>query len=148
MGQDRPLLGVKVLDLFAGTGSYGIESLSRGADRATFVESNYQTVHHLEFVLKDFNLSCRSDVLCRSFPCAISCAVGDCSKFDVIFIDPPYSQTREEVSRILQNAAPFLATNGVIILEHPLLVKIDDLAQSLTRTMGKKRTTFFIHKER
>ena len=112
----------KVLDLFAGSGSYGFESLSRGADFVTFVESNYDAVKVIKRnaqSLKHENISIEcSDVL--------SFLLGNPDNFDIIFADPPYKLDVYEkmVEVILEK--DILSSNGIIVLESEKELNIDE----------------------
>lgn len=145
MHTEKPFDGMKVLDLFAGTGSFGIEALSRGAKHVTFVENNGCTAARLEGLLDHWGLSDRSHVLYQSFPCDINVPVySDDNLFDIIFLDPPYCNKIEKVTEFVQSAVSFLSNTGIIVLEYPLLLsEINEVHCALSRTKGKKRISFF-----
>ncbi len=83
---------VKVLDLFAGSGSVGIEALSRGAAHCTFVEADKQIASYLEKNLEHCKLSDQSKVLLLKVNKAIPFLERKKESFDLIFIDPPYDK--------------------------------------------------------
>lgn len=105
----------RILDLFAGTGAYGIEALSRGAQSALFVEQNPRTAEALRENLLDLNYS---------FPVLTNPVENwlpqSTALFDLIFLDPPYDQTGAELSRwkVVQGIERLLAPGGRIIWEH------------------------------
>ena len=114
--------GAKVLDLFAGSGSYGFEALSRGAESATFVDSSYDAIKVLRRnaeVLKRSNISIKiSDVL--------SFLSGNPGNFDIVFADPPYKlEVYEEVVKLLTERN-ILSENGIIVLESERDLNIDE----------------------
>ena len=114
--------GAKVLDLFAGSGSYGFEALSRGAESATFVDSSYDAIKVLRRnaeVLKRSNISIKiSDVL--------SFLTGNPGNFDIVFADPPYKlEVYEEVVKLLTERN-ILSENGIIVLESERDLNIDE----------------------
>ncbi len=83
--------GAAFLDLFAGTGSVGLEALSKGASSATFVERDRAVVRALRSNIEAAGVA-RS---CRVFPIdAVSFLKkrDDPSEFDIIFADPPYQR--------------------------------------------------------
>ena len=92
-----------VLDLFAGIGSLGIESLSRGALEATFVEKNKKVINVLSNNLK--NLCDEHSYSLMNMP--VENYLNKCSqKYDIIFADPPYNSIsfenlRSKVSNLL-----------------------------------------------
>ena len=91
IGQD--LSGMRVLDLFAGTGSLGIESLSRGAANVVFVDGSAQSISLIKRNLalcgfRDCWTVIRRD-LKRGFPGRESVRV---KRYDLVFLDPPYGK--------------------------------------------------------
>ena len=109
------ICGLRVLDLYAGTGSIGIEALSRGADFARFVERNRRQCESIRESLEASRFSDQAGVSCMTVKKYLQSAEGP---FDLVIADPPYSAS---------NAAEILAelvTRGLvrsgadIILEH------------------------------
>ena len=113
----------RVLDLFAGTGSLGIEALSRGAANATFVESSRDTLLVLKKNLTQTRLSGQADVR----ESTVGAFLRDGPRgftYNLIFCDPPWIEKgadRDWVGWILeqQHLLPFLAPRGWFILEAP-----------------------------
>jgi len=105
--------GRRVLDLFAGTGQFGIEALSRGAGSAVFVDSNAGSVKLIRENLKICGFSELSAVYARD----VLRYLENDEKFDLIFIDPPYDTKLAE--RALSKIVEFdkLNINGIIICE-------------------------------
>ena len=80
--------GARVLDLFAGTGALGLEALSRGAERADFVETRPSSLHALRANVATLRLRDRTRIFRRdALPFAAALAEGS---YDVAFVDPPY----------------------------------------------------------
>ncbi len=80
--------GARVLDLFAGTGALGLEALSRGADRADFVEFRPASLHALRANLVSLRVRDRTRIFKRD---AIQFAESlDADSYDIVFADPPY----------------------------------------------------------
>ena len=77
-----------VLDLFAGSGQLGIEALSRGAKKCTFVENNKQAYNVIENNIKHCKLE-QSARIVMSDACAF---LSRRDSFDIAFLDPPYKQ--------------------------------------------------------
>ena len=106
--------GRRVLDLFAGSGQLGIEALSRGAAFATFTDMSAESVDTVKKNLISTKLDRQSEVIRTE---AVALLKSNRKKFDIIFMDPPYSKG------ILQNTLPYAVQNindgGVIICEHP-----------------------------
>ncbi len=76
-----------VVDLFAGSGSFGIESLSRGAERAVFVERNRNALETLRSNISHVGFEDRATVIGGS----VSTAVLSLPSADIAFCDPPYA---------------------------------------------------------
>jgi 16S rRNA (guanine966-N2)-methyltransferase len=113
------IIGARVLDLFAGSGALGIEALSRGAGSALFVEQDRQSVTAIESNLARTKLNGR--IRCQNV-FAFLRQFNSPQKFDVVFADPPYEQTKsgEHFSEKLlndKNLPRVFAPGGVFVLE-------------------------------
>ncbi len=106
------LRGAKVLDLFAGAGSLGMEALSRGAAVCHFVDNNRKSFECVQKNLKDTGLD--KDSVCHfmSFEKFLS-QTGE--KFDLVFLDPPYSMGFED--KVFEKITPVLEEDARILLE-------------------------------
>ncbi len=101
----------KVLDLFAGSGSLGIESLSRGAVSVSFIEISKDVLKILKNNL--INIEEETAVIGADvFKWIINCD----TKYDIIFIDPPFEYKNEILSELLDETVDILEDNGKIIL--------------------------------
>src|SRR5437773_9773106 len=80
--------GAKVLDLYAGSGALGLEALSRGADRAVFVELDGAAARAIEQNLDKLRLS--GTVLRRDAVTVLAQEAGAGRKYDLVLVDPPY----------------------------------------------------------
>src|SRR5437867_231202 len=95
--------GMRVLDLFAGTGAIGIEALSRGAARAVFVERGRDALRALRANLAALHLSRDRARVVAGDAVATLPALGRSElPFDLVFLDPPYATT---VARVLEALA-------------------------------------------
>ncbi|NBR69152.1 MAG: 16S rRNA (guanine(966)-N(2))-methyltransferase RsmD [Verrucomicrobia bacterium] len=106
----------RVLDLFAGTGSYGLEALSRGASSALFIEQNNRTAEALRKNLA----SLKYDFPVLESPVEMWIPRATEPPFDLIFLDPPYDQTSQELSewKTVAGLDRLLAPGGRVIWEH------------------------------
>ncbi|MBW3619632.1 MAG: 16S rRNA (guanine(966)-N(2))-methyltransferase RsmD [Actinobacteria bacterium] len=109
------LPGASVLDLFAGSGSLGIEALSRGASHATFVERHDRTSRVLEENVAACGLGDRATVVTAEVQAALGSPAG--APFDVALLDPPYGTSDEELAAVLASLAPHLADGAVVTVE-------------------------------
>jgi 16S rRNA (guanine966-N2)-methyltransferase len=108
--------GARTLDLYAGTGSFGIEALSRGAHSATFVEQDAEAVQ----CIRDNLLHCHLQGEVRQGDVLTYLKEPPGTPFDLIFADPPYTKSRGalEDDPVLGKVAPFLAPEGILVCEH------------------------------
>ena len=111
-----------ILDLFAGSGSYGFEALSRGAKAATFVDSSYDAVK----VIRRNAQVLKRENICIKIDDVLSFLSGNPGNFDIIFVDPPYKlEIYEEVVKVL-NKRHIVSDNGIIVLESERELNIDE----------------------
>lgn len=106
------LEGSTVLDLFAGSGQLGIEALSRGAKRCTFVDSSNRSLEVVKQNLKAVGFEKRAGVFLGD---AKMYADLSREKFDIVILDPPYN--KKLIDAVLPFVALKTADNGVIICE-------------------------------
>jgi 16S rRNA (guanine966-N2)-methyltransferase len=83
------VVGTMVLDIYAGSGSLGLESLSRGADHVTFVETD---PHTLDKNIKKMDVANQTKVFAQPFDKFIR---NHRMKYDLIFVDPPYEDVEQ-----------------------------------------------------
>lgn len=107
------LEGRRVLDLFAGSGQLGIEALSRGAQTATFVDSNRSAIAVVKENLDKTRLSKNAVVLQTDAVGFIKNYRG--TEFDVVLLDPPYHENL--LGEVLPYAAQHTSQGGVIVCE-------------------------------
>jgi len=114
-----PLSPDAVLDLYAGTGSLGIEALSRGASRATFVERDGRALSALHRNLREFDLAGRARVMDGSVTAALHRLSDEkAEKFTCVFVDPPYAAGEVEPVLALLSGGQLLDCGAVVIVEH------------------------------
>ena len=133
-----PVDGAEVLDLFAGSGAMGIEALSRGAGRATFVEADREACRTINANLDALGL--RATVLCQDVRRALA---QERRRFDLVLCDPPYDHEPAALGPLL---GPLLADDGVLVWETSSRTpppEVPGLAQRTTRTYGSARLTLF-----
>lgn len=110
-----PIEGVRILDLFAGSGAIGIEALSRGAEHATFVENHPQALQALRKNLELCGFEKASEVVPLAVSRVLRHLAARKAQFDLIFVDPPYDLAL--VQPTLEAAEKVLADGGVVIVE-------------------------------
>ena len=111
------LPGAEVLDLFGGTGQLGIEALSRGANRAVFVDESDKACSLIKENLRRSKLEQQGRVV-RSDYLAYLHRCKDC--FDIIFLDPPYAEVFLENALKCITEIDILRSGGIIVCERSL----------------------------
>jgi 16S rRNA (guanine966-N2)-methyltransferase len=140
-----PVDGASVLDLFAGSGAMGLEALSRGADRAVFVEADGEAARAIERNLDSLRLT-GAVVVRRDARAALAADAAAGRRYDLVLVDPPY----EEWSRLERSLAPYLpgvlAEDGLLVVETGARVEPKlPLEQRTSRRYGSARLTLFEH---
>ena len=105
-----------ILDLFSGTGSFGLECISRGADKVIFFENYSYTLKILEKNISELEVSNKCEIFDHdSFDIFSKKKILE-KKFDVIFIDPPYQE--KNINLLIENIIKkkILNKEGVIII--------------------------------
>jgi 16S rRNA (guanine966-N2)-methyltransferase len=139
------LPGARFLDLFAGTGSVGIEALSRGCAHATFVERSASALADIRHNLEVTGLAARAGVVTRD---VFAYLRGTPSPYELIFIAPPQWQGLWQRAVTLLDGEPgWLAGGAVLVAQHdpaestPL--DLNRLEMTDERTYARVRFTFF-----
>lgn len=110
--------GERVLDLFAGSGSIGIEALSRGAAEAVFVEEWRPALDSICANLERTDLMGRARVMRSKVAAACARLARQGLEFDLIFVDPPYLKNLVNPTLKIIARRSLLAEGGVLIVEH------------------------------
>ena len=101
-----------VLDLFAGSGAVGLESISRGAKKAILCDNNKQAIQIINKNAQKMRVEDKVQILCIDYENFLS---NTQEKFDFIYIDPPYNTDYISNSIKLINDRNLLAEEGIII---------------------------------
>jgi 16S rRNA (guanine966-N2)-methyltransferase len=110
--------GATVLDGFAGTGSIGIEALSRGAETAVFVEEFYPAVKTIKENLARCDAEDRGRIVHKEFNRAVIQLAKEGAAFDLVFLDPPYKLLEERNPLKVIEKREVLKKGGLIVLRH------------------------------
>ncbi len=110
-----PLEGIRVLDLFAGTGSISLEFLSREAEEVISVEQDRELFSHLQGAARTLQASNWHHVKADAF----TFVKGHRATYDIIFADPPFNLEGTEQLPTLVREAGILDPEGLLIIEHP-----------------------------
>ena len=133
--------GLKILDLFSGTGNISYEFASRGAGNITAVDADFGCVKFIKQTAEAFDfdiVAIKSDIF--------KFLEKNNAKYNIIFADPPYAFEQKIfekiVTTILQQS--ILETDGMMIIEHSKYTKLDHLENfSFKKTYGGSIFSFF-----
>ena len=140
------IAGSRFLDLFCGSGAIGVEALSRGANSASFVDHCPKAISALKLNLEKTGLKQRAWYLCIKAGAAIEKFGKENSRYDIIFLDPPYCESlaADALSQIA--SAGILADGGIIVAENDTKL-IDNIPSSLylydVKTYGAANFLFY-----
>lgn len=137
------LAGVRVLDLFAGTGALGIEAISRGAAFALFVEDDASARAIIRTNIEAFGLTGQTKIFRRdATDMGIAAHLG---QYDLAFLDPPYDQGLAERALISMATGDWLMQGALIVLEErrDALVTLPSGYERIdARTWGETQVVF------
>jgi 16S rRNA (guanine966-N2)-methyltransferase len=131
--------GLHVLDLFAGTGAFGIEALSRGAAAACLVDVGREALKVLAANVAALGLAQRAQVVRWDAARSLNCLRDREPKFGLVFMDPPYRQGLVAPALAHLNAADCLATGARLVVEHAAEDALPELGKSGCRLADQRR---------
>lgn len=113
-----PLPGKTFLDVFAGTGSVGVEALSRGASLVVFVENDGRLSRSIKKNLLQCTFTGRHEILTMEAKKALIALRKREAAFDVLYADPPYDRNMvQEILDYLSDGRLF-AEDGLLVIQH------------------------------
>jgi 16S rRNA (guanine(966)-N(2))-methyltransferase RsmD len=141
--------GGRMLDLFSGSGSLGIEALSRGVDYADFVDNDLSAIKtiklnlkNLEITEKEYAIHCKDSLFFLN---------STDKQYDLIIADPPYKLDFYEDILKLISSRQLINNNGIIVLESEskrvMLEKFNSLVLFKVKTMGNTKLSFYRKEE-
>lgn len=117
--------GIKVCDIYAGSGSLGLEALSRGAEEVHFVEKDFYVVK----VLKENISSLNSESKCKIFKTEALrfSKMKNHERYDLILADPPFF--KDDIHSVVRNLLErnFLSDDGILLVERSIQTKEKDI---------------------
>lgn len=128
---------LRVLDLFAGSGSVGIEALSRGASESVFVEEWSKAVAAIKRNLKHCKMEESARIIGKTVEKAITILNKEQKPFDLIFVDPPYEKNLVNPTLRSLASSPLVREESLIVVEHHPKEPIESIA-GLTLTDTRK----------
>ena len=133
--------GARFLDLFAGSGAYGLEALSRGAAGGVFVEQNAKAAacvrRNIEAVCKSLGREARDLSVLQTD--ARGVPLGNGGVPDLVFIDPPYEIIAEITPALFSRLAEALASKpeAIVVFESPGEIELAPPGWTLLKRLGK-----------
>lgn len=140
--------GSIVLDLFGGSGAIGIEAYSRGAKEVYICDNSSKSMK----VIKENISKCKADeikLILSDYQDALRRFKGK-TKFNIVFLDPPYETNYGEISLQLLKEHDLLEKNAIIVFEHNEKVKtpnIEGYSIYKEKEYGKVIVTFYINND-
>lgn len=110
--------GGMCLDLFAGSGSLGIEAISRGMEKTVFVDQHPKAIHTIHQNLQLFDIEKKADVFRTDAYRALQASAKRDLQFDLILMDPPYGEINYDVYLHAIEELDLLNDHGMIYCEH------------------------------
>jgi len=140
-----PVDGATVLDLFAGSGAYGLEALSRSAASAVFAEDDPVACRAIHQNLEKLRLT-GATVLCRDAIQVLSEEAGAGRRYDLVLVDPPYRMFSSVQTGLATYLPQVLADDGLAVVEtHAKKEPELQLAVRTSRRYGSARLTLYEH---
>jgi len=133
--------GLKVLDLFAGTGNISYEFASRGSENITSVDGDFGCVKFIKQTADEFDFNIagiKSDVF--------KFLEKNKSSYDIIFADPPYNLDQKTFEKLVELifANELLQEDGMMVIEHSKYTKLDHMINfSFKKSYGGSIFSFF-----
>lgn len=138
------------LDLFAGSGNLGIESLSRGMDKCIFIDKNFESFKFIKENIKSLKINEETEVYNTDYKRALKVLSKKNISFDYIFLDPPYKMDVLEDIILFVYEKNLLNNDGKIICEYDttktLKEEIHNIKQIRTDNYGRTKVSIYMRK--
>lgn len=109
--------GAAFLDVCAGSGAVGLEALSRGAEKAVFVEHSRRALEHLEANIENCGVAKQARIIPKDAVAALKALITKGEQFDVVYVDPPYDADLYQTILQLLGLSELVAEDGVVVVE-------------------------------
>ncbi len=130
----------KIMELFAGSGAFGIEFISRGASHVTFVDNNFRCVETIRANLESLGvIDSKYDIIRANALSVLARLEKQEEKFDIIFLDPPYHKGIARKCLINIDSYDILSPSSIVIVEH---FKKDSLVFDLNTLILEKERQY------
>jgi 16S rRNA (guanine966-N2)-methyltransferase len=138
-----PVDAMRVLDLYAGSGAMGLEALSRGAESATFVESDRAAAETIVRNLEKLGFA-GATVLRDDAPRKLTADAAAGRRYDLVLIDPPYGDLVGLLPMLSANLPAIVESDGLVVIESSARDEPElPLRMRTSRRYGSARVTVF-----
>jgi len=137
------VIDARFLDLFAGSGAYGLEAVSRGAKGGVFVEQNVQAAacvrKNIEAVCKSVGRETHDLTVVQADARGVPAAALALGVPDLVFIDPPYELIADLAPGLFARLSDALAskTDAIVVFEYPGELELAPVGWTLQKRLGK-----------
>jgi 16S rRNA (guanine966-N2)-methyltransferase len=118
--------GALILDCFCGLGGIGLEALSRGAEKATFIEMDRKVAEVTRKNIARLEYNDKAELMLNDFYSAIGRLSKQNRRFDFVFVDPPYRTTDFGLVLPVFSKDDILTKNGLLVIGHPSKVEMEE----------------------
>ena len=126
----------KILDLYAGIGSFGIECISRGAKNVEFVEKNPEALKYLKLNINSLSIENKTRIHSEEIDFFLDKIKKD-NKFNIIFLDPPFAEERY-IEQLKQIKRLKICSNKHLVIIHREKKSLDDIKSTLNVILIKE----------
>lgn len=126
--------GAVFVDLYAGTGTVGLEALSRGARKAVFVDQSSLTIRMIKKIITELGFQEKAEVIRDKAYDFINRYSGE--EVDIFFIDPPYQSNEIDIVLPFLGKRGLLSKHGIVIVEHFSKKRLPEKAGNLIKSRG------------
>ncbi len=142
----QPVSGKTFLDVFAGTGSVGIEALSRGASLVVFIEQRHDLAKSIKMLTKLLGFEEHARVISMEMKKGLHQISELNVRFDYVFIDPPYQKDLIEETLVRIGQAGLVSADSLVVIQHskrePIRLVESRFSMEDQRTYGDSMLTF------
>lgn len=131
--------GMRVLDVFAGTGNLGIEALSRGADCAVFIDAHRESAEAIRKNLETTRFTEKGKVVTQDAAAALKWLARGEKPFHLVFLDPPYGEGHTERVLELLCSSPLIDAGSTVVAE---FAAKEDIPRSFGRLREIERRVY------
>ena len=128
--------GCVILDLFAGSGAFGAECISRGADEVYFVDMSEKAIKTVK--QNTANMTEKFEIIKSDFVSALNVFAARDLKFDLVYLDPPYDSDYAFRALEILNEKKLLAKGATIVVEHKFANDLQNLPSCYIMKKSRK----------